>query len=211
MFELFVKGGPIMWPLLVTSLAAVTVVIERTVFIARRARSVSLPDRERLFALAQKGKWEEAIELGGRSRDSIVSILGGALRHRGPEFSDHLLVAAGGVIRPYERGLSLLDTIITLAPLLGLLGTVTGMISAFGLLGTSELGAPTAITGGIAEALIATAFGLAIAIVSLIPYNMLQSRVESVRRELEELGTRMELLVRNSLVPVVRLQAKEAA
>ncbi len=82
-----------------------------------------------------------------------------------------------------------------MAPLLGLLGTVTGMIHAFGLLGESELGAPTAITGGIAEALIATGFGLAIAILALIPFNYLNSRLEEARHEIEDAASHLELLL----------------
>ena len=89
----------------------------------------------------------------------------------------------------------MLDTIITLAPLLGLLGTVTGLIRSFGLLGAQELDAPAAITGGIAEALIATAFGLAIAIVALIPFNYLNARLEEARHEIEDASTHLELLL----------------
>ena len=89
----------------------------------------------------------------------------------------------------------MLDTIITLAPLLGLFGTVTGMINAFGLLGNAGLEAPTVITGGIAEALIATAFGLIIAIMALIPFNYLTSMLEEARHDIEDSATHLELLL----------------
>ncbi len=69
------------------------------------------------------------------------------------------------------------------------------MIHAFGLLGASELGAPTAITGGIAEALIATAFGLPIAMISLLPFNYLNSQLEGARQELENAAAHLELLL----------------
>jgi biopolymer transport protein ExbB len=75
------------------------------------------------------------------------------------------------------------------------MGTVTGMIHAFSILGNKELAAPTAITGGIAQALIATAFGLFIAIVALIPFNYLNSRLESARQEIENAATYLELLI----------------
>ena len=88
-----------------------------------------------------------------------------------------------------------LDTIITRAPLLGLLGTMTGMISAFGLVSATGLGQPQAITGGVAEALIATATGLLIAIMTLIPYNYFRSRVERLTDAMEEQSTRLELLL----------------
>jgi biopolymer transport protein ExbB len=87
-----------------------------------------------------------------------------------------------------------LDTIITLAPLLGLLGTVTGMINSFGMLGGAELGAPTAITGGIAEALIATAFGLLVAITALLPFNYLTALEEKARLALQDAASEVELL-----------------
>ena len=103
-------------------------------------------------------------------------------------------VQAGEELERAARFLPVLDTIITLAPLLGLLGTVTGMMRSFSLIG-GELSAPGAITGGIAEALIATAFGLGIAITALIPFNFLNSRVEEARHELDAAAGRTELLL----------------
>ena len=94
-----------------------------------------------------------------------------------------------------RRGLSVLDTIITLSPLLGLLGTVTGMISSFGIMSSSGISQPHAITGGVAEALIATAAGLGIAIVTLVPYNVFLARVERLTETLEREGTRLELAI----------------
>ncbi len=81
--------------------------------------------------------------------------------------------------------LGVLDTIITLAPLLGLLGTVIGMISSFGIMSEAGLGQPHAVTGGVAEALIATATGLLIAILTLIPYNYFTSRAEKEMDDIE--------------------------
>jgi len=80
-------------------------------------------------------------------------------------------VAAQSEMPTLKRRLVILDTIITLAPLLGLLGTITGMISSFGIMSDVGLGQPHALTGGVAEALIATATGLLIAILTLILYN----------------------------------------
>lgn len=90
------------------------------------------------------------------------------------------------------KRLSYLDTIITIAPLLGLLGTVVGMIRSFHVISTKTgLGAPTAITGGVAEALIATATGLAIAIVTLVGYNLLTEKAKSIVSQMESSGTRL--------------------
>ena len=105
-----------------------------------------------------------------------------------------MIVATSDVSRRFRRGIGILDTAITIAPLLGLLGTVTGMMHSFSLIG-GELRAPGAITGGIAEALIATAFGLMIAISCLVPFNYLNNRVEQVRQEMESAAAQLELLV----------------
>jgi biopolymer transport protein ExbB len=94
-----------------------------------------------------------------------------------------------------------LDTIITLSPLLGLLGTVTGMIAAFGILSSAGMNQPTAITGGVAEALIATAAGLGIAIVTLVPYNYFTARAEQAMDAMERLATRLEAALREQQIP----------
>ena len=94
-----------------------------------------------------------------------------------------------------RRALPVLDTVITLSPLLGLLGTVTGMIAAFGVMSTSGIDQPHAITGGVAEALIATAVGLGVAIGTLVPYNYFVARAERALDEIESQGTRLEGLL----------------
>lgn len=195
MLELFIKGGPIMWPLLVASLVATTVVVERVLFIARE-RSRRQPEAvERLLANVESGEIDGAIASGRSSRDFVVRTLVYGLTHRARSFGNALLRASNLELKRFNQGLPVLDTIITLAPLLGLLGTVTGMIRAFGMLGGAELSAPAAITGGIAEALIATAFGLGIAIIALIPFNYLNARLEDARHELEDAATQLELLL----------------
>jgi biopolymer transport protein ExbB len=108
-----------------------------------------------------------------------------------------MLRAANRELKRFNRGLTILDTAITLAPLLGLLGTVIGMISSFNMIGGEELGAPTAITGGIAEALIATAFGLGIAIAALLPFNYLNAREEEARLEMQDAASHVELHLRD--------------
>lgn len=183
-----------MWPLLVTSLVALTVVFERLLFVAREKSRRQPEVVGNILTAVERGQTASAAEAGVGSEDYVARTLVYALEHRDQSLSSALLRAAARELQRFNRGLAILDTIITLAPLLGLLGTVTGMIHAFGLLG-GELDAPTAITGGVAEALIATAFGLGIAITALIPFNYLNTRLEEARHEIEDAATHLELLL----------------
>ena len=184
-----------MWPLLLTSLAALTVVFERLLFVIREKLRRQPETVDKILSAVERGDLDAAEEVGAGSRDFTARSLVYALKHRDLSYSNALLAAANLELQRYNRGISILDTIVTLAPLEGLFGTVTGMIHAFGLLGTSELGAPTAITGGIAEALIATAFGLLIAMLALLPFNYLAVRLEQARQEIETASAKLEMLL----------------
>lgn len=195
MLQIFLKGGPVMWPLLLTSLVALTVVFERLYFILRESLRRNPESVSKIFAAVEHGDFPAALASGAESRDFVARVLTHALEHRDISYSNALLQASNRELQRFNSGISLLDTIVTLAPLEGLFGTVTGMIHAFGLLGASELGAPTAITGGIAEALIATAFGLLIAMISLLPFNYLNTRLEQARLEIETAAAQLEILL----------------
>jgi biopolymer transport protein ExbB len=195
MIQLFLKGGPVMWPLLLTSITALAVVVERILFLLGESHRRDPKVLNTILTLVEAGKADEAAAAGGSSRDPVVQVLVSGLQSRGDSYTNAILRKSNETLKSYNRGLSTLDTIITLAPLLGLLGTVTGMIRAFGLIGNQEIGMPTAITGGIAEALIATAFGLGIAIVALIPFNYLNARQEEVRHEIEDTASQLEILL----------------
>jgi len=193
MFQLFVKGGPIMWPLLFTSIIALTVVSERLFFIMRERFKRQPRVVGKILAKVEAGDFEGAVQVGAESQDFVAATLIYALENRDKSVSEALLRAASWELKRFNRGLAILDTVITLAPLLGLLGTVTGMIHSFSLLGGAELGAPQAITGGIAEALIATAFGLSVAILALLPFNYLNARLEEARHDIQDAASHLEL------------------
>lgn len=193
MIEIFHKGGPIMWPLLLVSVVALTVVIERLVFIALEKKNRNPALVGDILTKVENGHVDEAARLGEGAKDFVARALTYALTHREKSFSEAMLRSANWELKRFNRGLTLLDTAITLAPLLGLLGTVVGMIGSFNMLGGSELGAPAAITGGIAEALIATAFGLGIAITALLPFNYLNAREEEARLEIQDAASHVEL------------------
>ena len=186
-----------MWPLLITSIITLTVVIERFIFLLRERAMRQPKIIEKIFNEVEVGNIEQAILLGDKSKDFVVTTLVYGLRHRDHALANALMQAANTELQRFAEGLPILDTAITLAPLLGLLGTVTGMIHAFGLLGNSELSGPTVITGGIAQALIATACGLGIAIVALLPFNYLNARLEEARHEIEDTVTHLELILKS--------------
>lgn len=195
MIALFIKGGLVMWPLLLMSVLALSVVLERLVFIAKERKSRRPDAIESILTAVEKGEVDLAIQKGAESPDFIARVLTYGLTHRESSLSNAIVLSSNQELKRFSQGLTLLDTIITLAPLMGLFGTVTGMIHAFGLLGGSGLEAPTVITGGIAEALIATAFGLIIAMIALIPFNYLNGRLEDARHDIEQSATQLELLL----------------
>ncbi len=184
-----------MWPLLITSIIALTVVLERLFFVLTESFHRDGKLVESLFTEVKAGALQRAIELGKSSKDYVAKVLIYALMHQEEGEANSLIRGASRELKRFNRGLSVLDTVITLAPLLGLLGTVTGMIRAFSLLGDAELGAPTAITGGIAEALIATAFGLLVAIIALVPFNFLNAKMEDARHEIEDAASRLDAML----------------
>jgi biopolymer transport protein ExbB len=193
MIKIFLNGGPVMWPLLICSIITVATALERLFFIIRERARRKPQLAEQILERVEHHDLDGAIRIGNDNRDFVARVLTFALAHRAESFSSAVLRAANLELKKFNRGLAVLDTIVTLAPLLGLLGTVTGMIHAFGLLGTQQLDAPEAITGGIAQALIATAFGLSIAITALIPFNYLNSRLDEARHDIEDAATQLEL------------------
>ena len=204
MITMFLKGGPIMWPLLLTSVIALAFVIERVWFIARERLRRQPEVVADILRAVERGDLAGAARQGADAADFVARVLVAGLSHREESLTNAVLRASNQELKRFNRGLTVLDTVITLAPLLGLLGTVTGMIHAFGLLGGSELDAPQAITGGIAEALIATAFGLGIAITALIPFNYLNARLEEARHEIEDAASHLELLLHKEKATLTR-------
>jgi biopolymer transport protein ExbB len=194
LIRIFKKGGPIMWPLLIAATLSLLTVLERIFFLLNERRKRDPRAVEEFFVAVGRGDMDGAIRIGAKSKFFVARTLGYALAHREKSLANALLFAQEKELKRFRRGIPVLDTVITLAPLLGLLGTVTGMMGSFSLIG-GELSAPGAITGGIAEALIATAFGLGIAITSLIPFNILNARMEEARHEVESAAKELELQV----------------
>src|SRR3989338_6502986 len=189
-----------MWPILVLSVITIGVVIERAIFIIREFRRRDKAAVHRLFEYVQHGKLEEAIKIGRGSADMIAKILTEGLEHRESSLDDALLEAASKELDQYNRGLVVLDTAVTLGPLLGLLGTVTGMMKAFGIVGGSDLAEKQqVITGGIAESLLAVSFGLIVAIVAILPLNYFSAKLEQVRRQTEGSMNQLTIMLRKKV------------
>lgn len=195
--HIFEKGGPIMWPLLVASILALGTVIERLIFLASEKKRRDPKALETFFATVKHGDLADAARNGANSKFYVVRALTYALGHRESSLGNALDYAKAREMKRFTRGIPVLDTVITLAPLLGLLGTVTGMMGSFSIIG-GDLSSPGAITGGIAEALIATAFGLGIAITSLLPFNFLNARLDEAQHELDSAGSQLEMMLQTT-------------
>lgn len=194
LMELFFKGGPIMWPIAVLAVVTAAVLVERAAFIVQTNLQRDPKSVRTVFDLVERGAIDEAAAAASRSKDVVAHVLGDGLRHRNNSLTEALAEGASAQIHRFHRGLVVLDTAVTLGPLLGLLGTVTGMMRAFSLVGGGELaGKQAAITGGVAESLLAVCFGLGVAIVAIVPLNFLNARAERVRREIEASATRLEM------------------
>ncbi len=198
LFAVLSRGGFVMIPLLLCSLVSLAVIVERALFWRGEAER-SVPDR--VLALAEAGRLEEARLAVGEGRTGLSRVLAAGLTHGNPAAADAMEAAALAELPRMRQYLPALDTIVTLAPLLGLLGTITGMIDSFGILGAAGIGQPHAITGGIAEALIATATGLFVAIVTLVPYNAYLARGEREAERIEHYATRLLLALKGSREP----------
>ena len=201
-FDVIAKGGLVMIPLGLCSVLALAVALERAL---RWLRLGGISEADRVLALAGRGDWDEATRAGEQSTSPVARVLAAGLRHRDPAPGLAMEAAAQDELACLRSYLPLLDTVITLAPLLGLLGTVTGMIGAFGIMSNAGLNQPTAITGGVGEALVATAGGLAVAIGALVPYNFFQRRSEAMAEVIERYGSKLELLIAEA--PAARREA----
>jgi biopolymer transport protein ExbB len=148
---------------------------------------------DEVYEKLEAGNLAQAIAQAAKSTDPVVRMIHHGLNHRHTSMQGALEVAAGQELRDAGRFLSAMDTIVTLAPLLGLLGTVTGIMGSFTSIGSSEL-AVEKVTGGIGEALIATAAGLGIAIGTLVPMNYFHARLAALKFDLEAAANNVLIL-----------------
>jgi biopolymer transport protein ExbB len=196
--ELFASGGPVMWPILIVLTVGITVIVERFLFIINENRRSEPEVVSKMLESIEKGDINGAMQVGKKSNDTVARIVTYSLGHI-ETITPAFFRAASQELARYQQGMATLDTCITAAPLLGLLGTVTGMMRTFGSLGTGDIGAAAGqITGGVAEALIATMCGLFIAIICLFPYNIMNARTEQMKQEISDASHALEILMKKS-------------
>ncbi len=192
--DYFEKGGPIMWPLLVVMLAGIFAILERALWWLRIERSWDSPKLEQAIDALRAGDNAGAASLAQGEACPGLALVAEAASHPREVVVNALQLAAARQLAQADRLVWLLGTVITIAPLFGLLGTVTGIMTSFNFVGDAELAAAK-VSGGIAEALIATAYGLGIAIVAVIPFNLFRRRLSAMRHRLEFTANRIELAV----------------
>ena len=209
MIDVFLKGGPVMYPLLGCSIIALTVIIERAFFWVREDMRRNQPLVDHILELCREGDWDTVKEQVAGSRDYIIRILVNGIVHKEFSMTKAMETAASDEIKRMRRHLGVLDTMITVAPLLGIFGTVIGIITSFEILGSTGIEHPQAVTAGIAQALITKATGLGIAILSVFPFNYFNSRAEGAALAVEKYATSLEI-VYQKLVQVTCEEGGEA-
>lgn len=194
MLDVFQKGGVVMYPLLACSLVSLTLILERSLFWMREKRRADNALLDEVLELARLREYQKIKARAEGAVDYVARVLVCGLVHREYSLSKAMEMAAMEEIKRMKRYLPVLDTLITAAPLLGILGTVIGIIHSFDMLGQAGIQDPQAVTSGIAQALITTAAGLMIAIFTLFPYNYFMSKVERAAVRIEKYATSLEIV-----------------
>lgn len=193
MWHWFVKGGPVMYPLLLCSIIALGVIIERLIFWVQERRVQNTGLVHQLLHLVERGLVDEATAAAQGTQDPVARVLVNGLSHHHFSLEGALEVAVNAELKRMKRYLGVLDTIITVAPLLGIFGTVTGILVAFGAL-EGRVPDPKVVASGIAQAVITTVAGLAIAIPTVVAYNYFCAKVEDMASQISTHVTNFQIL-----------------
>lgn len=184
------RGGLVMIPLFICSVAVVAIAVERYTYY--RQATTNLPEiAAKVKPQMLAGDWEQALANCQQISGCSAAILAKAIEYRRRElpFIESIIEGQAALIAAKLRQrLNYLDTIVTMAPLLGLLGTVIGMIQSFNVMNLRE-GQPLAITGGVGEALVATATGLCVALLALIVHSYFSQWLDRLVTDMEEVAT----------------------
>lgn len=186
-----------MWPILITFLLSLGVILDRTIWWSALQTKIRASQQAKAREALGTGDFATAWKLGEDSPEPFLANLREGMTHANTSMLAAMQLDATHLLEKAEARMWILSTMITLAPLLGLFGTVAGLMASFEAIGTDML-AVTKVTGGIGEALIATACGIAIAVLCLLPYNFFRKRVSVLRSALERWINHSELLVRSA-------------
>jgi biopolymer transport protein ExbB len=192
LWEWMARGGPVMYFIFAVACLAGIIMLERFIMLAAKSRA-SEQVMDRIKDLAKQGKWKEAANFCETKKNvPTCQMLKGVLEHTGEvqEVLENVLQESILKIMPsLERWLGTLALLAVIAPLLGLLGTVTGMITVFNVITSVGTGDPKLMAGGISEALLTTEFGLILAVPIMLIHHLLERRVDSIVYDMKEKGT----------------------
>lgn len=189
MWEYFQAGGPLMWPLLACSVTALAVVMERCWFWSRLRFK-----KDESAAIVMLNEAKAGIRMAARPTGILCAMLSAGLSVCPEDSGKAMEVVALEALAAMRKGMNILDTIITAAPMLGIMGTVLGIITSFDMLGEAGVSEPKAVIAGIAQALITTATGLGIAVFTIFPFNYFNFRIDNAQDLLEVYGSRLEIM-----------------
>ena len=188
MVDYFVKGGPFMWPLLFFLVLGLIFALER-IWTLSRASINSRKFTQRIRDALTDGGAGKAIEICSKTRGPLANVVRSGLQHieRGMADVEKAIMASGTIEMAFlERNLVWMATVISIAPMLGFLGTVSGMVNAFESIAAANDISPSLVAGGISEALLTTMFGLVIAIIIQFFHNLSVSRIDKIVADMEE-------------------------
>ena len=195
--QYFVNGGPVMYPLLFCSLAAIAISVERWLFF--RAGDSGWEFTQKFCDAIERDDWETAKRLADSTHGEVAKLATVVMSRHGnfERLESFVSVRAERAMDKFEKNLNYLNVLVTLSPVLGLLGTVTGMIGSFNNF-NQRMEDPLAVTAGIGEALITTVFGLCISIVAICMYAYFMRRLKGISLNIEEVGnTLLEAIAKN--------------
>lgn len=197
MIDLFIKGGPVMWPLLILACWSVYICLDRCIFLIKEKRTRDSHAVLTILRNVELGDIATAIESSKFSNDLVARVLVYGLSNRS-QLERSLIYAGNREIKRFGKGVCSLESIIAVSPLLGLFGTIIGLITAFSALANVETSVSGLIASGVSQGLICSGFGLGIAIAGVIPFNYFNHRIDELRFEIEDSASALETMVRVS-------------
>ncbi|RLC49709.1 MAG: MotA/TolQ/ExbB proton channel family protein [Candidatus Cloacimonadota bacterium] len=192
-FEFLHKGGYLMIPIAICSVLSLAVIIEKLINL--RAKKIIVPEVKSVVnSLTSEDDINLALSVCDQHKGVLSNLMKMVLEHKGTSYlavRDELSDNGRQEVRVLEKGLMILETVAAVTPILGLLGTVVGMIKVFNVISVQGVGEASALSGGISEALISTAAGLTVGIPALIFYNYFSQKTEDLILDIENISNNL--------------------